>query len=163
MSSMQWKAVSLATALALSAAAHAQTPREHIVPLLDAHQHIMSPAATALVAPSPSPAGVDVPAPLADLLKARESVDAGKYASVFTDDALVFAEEHGRWWLGEERILDAIGNFPSDRRWIPVRHAADGTTGFIAGQLRDAEGNDTQISCWACGRRPTGAGASRRR
>ena len=143
MSSTQWKAIPLATALMLCATAHAQTPRDRIVPLLDAHQHIMSPAATALVAPPPSPPGVDVPAPLAALLRAREAVDTGAYASVFTDDALVFAEEHGRWWLGEDRILDAIGNFPSDRRFIPVRHAADGTTGFIAGLLRDPGGQDT--------------------
>src|SRR5688500_55251 len=88
------------------------TPRNQIVPLLDAHQHMMSPAAMALTVRQPSPPTATVPVALAELLSAREKgVDRSNYAALFTPDALLYAEEQGRWWTGEARILDALGNF----------------------------------------------------
>ena len=120
------------------------THRGQLTPLVDAHQHLMSPAATALVAPAPAPPSVTVPAPLATLLEARQGVsDRPGYDTVFTRGAVVYAEEHGRWWTGADRILDAIGNFPSGRRFIPIDYAVDGEAGFISGMLRTADGEDT--------------------
>jgi len=71
---------------------HVATPtaRAAIVPRVDAHQHLMSPAAQALIVPAPELAAVELPAELAELLAARERV-AGRppAGAVFADDALV--------------------------------------------------------------------------
>src|SRR5687768_13161290 len=97
----------LASACAGKPAPIGVTARNQIVPILDAHQHLMSPAAMALTVRQPPPPEVDVPAALAALLSAREKgVDQASYASLFTADAMVYAEEQGRWWMGTARILD---------------------------------------------------------
>ena len=138
-------------ALCISAAACAGksapigvTPRNQIVPILDAHQHLMSPAAMALTVRQPSPPAVEVPAALAALLSAREKgADQGSYASVFTSDAMVYAEEQGRWWMGTARILDALDNFGTGLRFVPTSYSLDATAGYVAGVLRTASGQDT--------------------
>jgi predicted TIM-barrel fold metal-dependent hydrolase len=120
------------------------TPRNQIVPVLDAHQHMMSPAAMAILVRQPSPPAVAVPAILTSLLGAREKgVDQANYASLFTQDAQVYAEEQGRWWTGEARILDALGNFGAELKFVPTSYALDGTAGYVAGVLRTAGGQDT--------------------
>ena len=119
------------------------TPRNQIVPLLDAHQHMMSPAAMALAAPRALPPAVTVPPDLSALLTLREGVtDATSYRALFAEDAVVFAEEHGRWWTGETQILDALDNFPK-RRFVPVSYAAGGAAGYVSGNLRNEAGEDT--------------------
>lgn len=120
------------------------TPRDQIVPRIDAHQHMMGPAAMGLLVREPSPPTVAVPAALAELLGARErGVDATNYAALYTTDAMVFAEEQGRWWTGEARILDALGNFGNGLRFEPTRFALDGAAGYVAGVLRTASGAET--------------------
>lgn len=120
------------------------TPRNRIVPLVDAHQHVMSPAAMALTVRQPSPPAVVVPAALAELLSARQrGVDQASYAALFAPDALVYAEEQGRWWTGAARILDALGNFGTGLQFVPSGYALDGTAGYVAGVLRTAAGQDT--------------------
>ncbi len=47
-------------------------PRNEIVPLIDAHQHMMGPAAMSTLTREPSPPPVAVPEALAKLLGARE-------------------------------------------------------------------------------------------
>jgi predicted TIM-barrel fold metal-dependent hydrolase len=120
------------------------TPRNQIVPVLDAHQHMMSPAAMALNVRQPSPPTVAVPAVLTELLSAREKgVDEASYAALFTPDAMLYAEEQGRWWTGAARILDALGNFGAEWRFLPTSFALDGSAGYVAGVLRTASGQDT--------------------
>jgi predicted TIM-barrel fold metal-dependent hydrolase len=120
------------------------TTRNQIVPIIDAHQHMMGPGALDLLKRVPSPPPVAAPAALADLLSAREKgVDEANYATMFTEDALLFAEEQGRWWTGKERILDALGNFGSELRFVPTSYAMDGAAGYVAGILRTASGEDT--------------------
>lgn len=120
------------------------TPRNQLIPLLDAHQHMMGPAAMALTVRPPSPPAVAVPASVADLLRARESgVDQANYAVLFAPDAMVYAEEHGRWWTGEARILDALGNFGTELKFVPTSYALDRSAGYVAGVLRTASGEDT--------------------
>jgi len=122
----------------------APAPRQTVVPLVDAHQHMMSPASMALTVRQPSPPAVTVPAVLADMLSAREKgVDQSGYAALFTPDAMVYAEEQGRWWTGEARILDALANFGAPRRFVPTSYALDGAAGYVAGVLRTASGQDT--------------------
>lgn len=105
---------------------------------------MMSPAAMVVAAPPPSPPPVAVPEPLADLLDARAKL-AGpeRYSDVFTRDAAIFAEENGRWWTGQERILDSIGNFPTALRFMTTSYALDGVAGHASGVLEDASGEDT--------------------
>ena len=120
------------------------TPRNRIVPLLDAHQHMMSPEAMALTAPPAPLPPIALPPALAELLRAREGVaDSASYAAVFSDDAMMLAEEQGRWRRGAETILDAIGNFPSGLSFVPKSYAVDGSAGFISGNLRDSAGQET--------------------
>ena len=120
------------------------TARNQIVPLVDAHQHLMSPAAMALNVRQPSPPAVVVPPVLAELLRARESgVDQASYPALFAPDAMVYAEEQGRWWTGEVRILDALGNFGAGLQFVPASYALDGSAGYVAGVLRTAGGQDT--------------------
>ncbi|HEY0810310.1 MAG TPA: amidohydrolase family protein, partial [Longimicrobiales bacterium] len=92
----------------------------------------------------PSPPAVDVPANLAELLTARQKgVDQASYSALFTDDAMVYAEEQGRWWTGQARILDALDNFGAERRFVPTSYALDGSAGYVAGVLRTSSGQDT--------------------
>lgn len=126
------------------AAGFAVSPRSQIVPLLDAHQHMMSPAAMDLVVLHPSLPTTTLPADLGRLLRAREAVaEALPYDSVYADDAIMLAEEEGRWWKGDERILDAIGNLPTGLRFVPKTYTVDGTAGFISGNVRPA-GSDEE-------------------
>ena len=134
--------------LVLAGCAHAtqrgSSSRSEIVPLVDAHQHMMSPAAMALNVRAPSPPAVDVPAELASVLSTREKdVDQAGYAALFTRDAMVYAEEQGRWWTGEARILDALDNFGLRRRFVPTSYALDGAAAYVAGVLRKESGEDT--------------------
>jgi predicted TIM-barrel fold metal-dependent hydrolase len=120
------------------------TPRNQIVPLLDAHQHMMGPAAMTTLTRQPSPPQIAVPAAIAEMLSARErGVDQASYAALFSADAQVFAEEQGRWWVGKDRILDSLGNFGAGRKFVPTSFAADQAAGFVSGILRSATGEDT--------------------
>lgn len=119
------------------------TERNQIVPLIDAHQHIMGPAAFSTLKREPSPPVIAVPAAVADVLSAREKgVDEADYAALFTEDAQVYAEEQGRWWTGQARILDSLGNFGDGWRFVPTSYAADGSAGYVSGILRAASGAD---------------------
>lgn len=120
------------------------TPRNLIVPLLDAHQHMMSPAAMALNVRPPSPPAIAVPRALANLLSAREKgVDDGSYDALFAPDAMLLAEEHARWWSGKARILDSLGNFGGGRQFVPTSYSLDRSAGYVAGVLRTDKGDDT--------------------
>lgn len=152
---------SLCGALQLAACVHAPVPaapaaapavagaaapmkRDQIVPLVDAHQHMMSPAAMALPGIHPDLPAIDLPAALATLLKSRESFsNASDYDQIFSGDAILFAEEHGRWWTGKERLVDAIANFPSELRFVPTAYASSGSAGFISGHLQSSDGAST--------------------
>jgi uncharacterized protein len=113
------------------------SPRSHIVPLVDAHQHMMSPAAMALTSVHPPLPIITLPADLERVLRAREAAgDPATFASAYTADAIMLAEEQGRWWKGEERILDAISNLPSGFRFIPKTYAVGDAAGFISGNVR---------------------------
>ncbi len=74
---------------------------------------------------------------------AKGGVDETNYEALFTTDALVFAEEQGRWWKGEARILDALANFGPGRRFVPASYAMDASAGYIAGVLHEQSGEST--------------------
>lgn len=147
--------ISILAGLLLAACAHGPpatdatsrvgvTARSAIVPLIDAHQHMMGPAAMSTLRREASPPAVSVPPPVAALLRARESgVDEASFATLFTADAQVYAEEQGRWWTGRARILDSLDNFGSPGTFVPTSYAADGNAGYVAGVLRPASGEDS--------------------
>jgi predicted TIM-barrel fold metal-dependent hydrolase len=144
--------MTLLAAVLLSSCAHPQPQHEaafgvaartEIVPIVDAHQHMMSAAAMALTTPAAPPAAIELPNDLANLLRAREAFSGDNYADLFTADAIVFTEEQGRWRTGEERIVDAIVHFPTELRFVPHGYAADGSAGYIAGSLQTASGERT--------------------
>lgn len=119
------------------------TPRNQIVPLLDAHQHLMGPLAMAVNVRAPSPPEIAIPGVLADLLAAREKgVDGASYDALFTPDAMLLADGHARWWTGKARILDALGGSGRGLRFVPTSYALDGSAGYLAGVLRGPSGRD---------------------
>jgi predicted TIM-barrel fold metal-dependent hydrolase len=54
----------------------------------------------------------------------------------------MLAEEEGRWWKGDAKILDAIGNLPPGLRFIPKTHRVDGAAGFISGNVRRGQSSE---------------------
>lgn len=129
---------------AVASATNGASLRTGIVPLLDAHQHLMGPAAMSTLTREPSPTPVTLPPALEELLRAREGgVNEANYAEIFTPDAQVFAEEQGRWWTGEASIRDSIGNFGNDHRFVPTSFAADGSAGFVSGVLESESEEET--------------------
>lgn len=111
--------------------------RSRIVPLVDAHQHMMSPAAQALIVPHPELPAIALPAELERLLRARERVSgAPPVGAVFAEDALIREWAEGRWWKGAERINRFMNNLERRVRFVPKAYAVDGRAGYIAGNIR---------------------------
>jgi uncharacterized protein len=118
--------------------------RSHIAPLVDGHQHMMGPGALSLLARQPAPPAVELPATLATMLRRREKgIDKSSYGTLYAPDALVFAEEHGQWWTGEDRILDALENFGTGYRFVATAYAIDRSAAYVAGILKDSSGRDS--------------------
>jgi predicted TIM-barrel fold metal-dependent hydrolase len=112
-------------------------PRDQIVPLVDAHQHSMSPMAQAVVVLHPELPPVALPPELDPLLRAREKVSgAPPVGDVFAEDAIILQFQEGRWWKGHERINRFMNNWPPGIRLIPRAYAVDGSAGYIAGGVR---------------------------
>lgn len=118
------------------------TPRNQIAPLVDAHQHMMSPAAMALTEPAAMPEALALPRALDELLRARETLSRDTYAQIFDPQVIVFAEEQGRWRSGQDVVLDAISNFPT-RRFVAHSFSSDDSAGYIAGSLQNEAGVST--------------------
>lgn len=128
---------------ASTGAGFAVSPRSRIVPLVDAHLHMMSPLAMSILSRHPSLPPITLPPELDRLLRSREAVSNPlPFDSVYTDDAIMLAEEEGRWWKGDARILDAISNLPAGLRFIPKAHQVDGAAGFISGNVSRAESSE---------------------
>lgn len=111
--------------------------RDLIVPLVDAHQHLMSPTAQAVVVPHPELPPISLPAELDALLRANErSWGAPPVGPLFTEDGIILQTEEGRWWKGHARIDRFTNNLERGPRFIPKAYAADGSAGYIAGNVR---------------------------
>lgn len=145
------RAVALVAALALIGCAHQSPPvagalgstpstvrpRDQIIPLVDAHQHSMSPTAQKLIVLHPELPPVTLPPELDRLLRDREKVSgAPPVGDVFTEDAIILQFQEGRWWKGHERINRFINNLSPGLKFIPRGYAADGSSGYIAGGVR---------------------------
>src|SRR5436190_6878785 len=129
--------------LAQNAAPKPGSRRADIVPLVAAHQHLMSPAGVALLPPEPPLATVSLPPELDQLLRRREKVSgAPPTGDLFTEDAIIQELQEGRWQKGRDRIDSFLGFMEKNLRYVPSAYSADGSTGWIAGTIR--EGTSTE-------------------
>src|SRR5829696_5280510 len=121
--------------------------RVDIVPLVAAHQHLMSPAGVALVPPEPSLATITLPPDLDQLLRRREKVSgAPPTADLFTEDAIIQELQDGRWKLGREKIDLFLGFMDRNLRYVPSAYAAEGNVGWIAGTIRQGTSTDETLN-----------------
>ena len=116
------------------------TARTRIEPKVDAHQHLMSPAAQALVVLHPELPVIVLPPELAALLRARERVSgAPPVEGLFSDDAIIREWGEGRWWQGRARIERFLNNLERRVRFVPKAYAAGERAGYIAGNIQVLE------------------------
>ena len=117
--------------------------RARIEPRIDAHQHLMSPAAQALVVLHPELVAIQLPPDLARLLRAREQVSgAPPVGELFTDDAIIREWSEGRWWQGRARIDRFMNHLEKRVRLVPKAYAADDRAGYVAGNIEVLETGD---------------------
>jgi predicted TIM-barrel fold metal-dependent hydrolase len=123
----------------------ARPSRNEIVPLADHHQHIMGPGAISMVALPPSLPAVTLPPELERLLREREQISGTRdLRGVYTDDAQILdvseAEDH--WMRGADAIRYMVAAYAPDMRFVPNAYRIDGTSGYVAGVVRDAGSTD---------------------
>lgn len=111
-------------------------------PLIDYHEHLMSPAAALRQSATPLPP-VALPPELATVLKDRSEVwnDSAKLGALYTEDAIVF-DDRGREWLrGRTAVAAHMSTlFARAHRVTPVAFSVTGGAGYIAGYYsRDIE------------------------
>jgi predicted TIM-barrel fold metal-dependent hydrolase len=121
--------------------------RVDIVPLVAAHQHLMSPAGVALVPPEPPLATITLPPGLDELLRRREKVSgAPPTGELFTEDAIIQELQEGRWQRGREKIDLFLGFMDRNLRYVPSAYAADGSAAWIAGTIRQGASTDETLN-----------------
>src|SRR5688500_5378565 len=121
--------------------------RVDIVPLVAAHQHLMSPAGVALVPPEPPLATITLPPDLDQLLRRREKVSgAPPTGDLFTEDAIIQELQEGRWQRGREKIDLFLGFMDRDLHYVPSAYAAEGSAGWIAGTVRQGKSTDETLN-----------------
>jgi len=122
------------------------SPRERIVPRVDAHQHLMSAAAQALTVPEDDLPAIALPAELAALLAERERVAGNPpVGDLFRDDALVVQLQEGRWRRGRSAVDRYNNNILKGVRFVAKAYALGDRSGWIAGTVRVPEANDDSL------------------
>ncbi len=98
---------------------------------------MMSPTAQAVVVLHPPLPAITLPPELDQLLKATEKASgAPPVGDLFTPEAIIVQTEEGRWWKGHGRIDRFMNNLWRNPRYVPKAYAADGSAGYIAGNIR---------------------------
>ena len=109
-----------------------------IIPLIDHHQHLFSPAKAEVVYEAPL-AEIRLPNQLADLIHNREQrqKDVSALILLYTADALMLNtqdEDNPSWVRGKDAIAKEIAAyFDSPYRITPVAVRIDGQTAFVTG------------------------------
>lgn len=105
-----------------------------LAPSADHHQHLMSPAATAVYSPAPLPA-VKLPEDLALLLKQRgERVkDLASLRQLYTPDAWILRYSMPGWGRGDEALSSLETVFYGHDRLTPVFFRTNGSTSNLGG------------------------------
>ena len=113
-------------------------------PAADHHQHLWSASATAFVSTPPLPA-IELPAPLAALLKERaERTDPAALASLYTQDALRLDPGGAIFLRGRDEAAGRAAASGGRFRMLPVAYKIDGPAGYIAGTFVDGTGASTR-------------------
>ena len=116
-------------------AGHSPNPPVAAPPLVDHHQHLMSPRA---VGPAP-PAfpNIELPSPLAGVLAARNRViETGEPGDVFLEDAMILDVENYLWRRGADAIEGIAGTYTPDTRFFPNGYTLGDSTAFVTGMIR---------------------------
>ena len=121
--------------------------RGDIVPIVAAHQHLMSPAGVALVPPEPPLAPIQLPTDLDRLLRRREKVSgAPPTGDLFTEDAIIQELQEGRWQRGRQKIDLFLGFMDRNLRYVPSAFAVDGDVAWVAGTIRQGTSTDETLN-----------------
>lgn len=125
------------------------TPRHRIVPLVDAHQHLLSPASAAMINGPALLERVEAPPELQPLLVQRGERwnDAAGLAELYTPDAILQlggSNPPFGWLSGPASIADRVADgrwFQRAYRLMPVRYAMGESIAQVAGYYVTVEGN----------------------
>lgn len=148
--------LAIALALAVQGCAYPTRPiagslpaETHVVPLVDHHQHLVSPAATRGDYPPPL-AVVKLPPEIAGLVARRQAAgtDAKALAELYSEQALalnLFNEDLPTWVRGRAAVAEHIATlFAKPYRMEPVAVTADASHATVAGYyLRASSGKRT--------------------
>lgn len=140
----QW-VVRLAAGMVLAAPASGQASEyaDRVVPQVDHHQHLLSPAGAEMINAAPEPSGL-VPAGIADLLERRAAAwdRAEALAPLFVADALTFNQFDNEYVRGREAVSGFLSTlFARAYRFIPTAYAIDRDDARVYGYYsREVEG-----------------------
>jgi len=110
-------------------------------PLVDHHQHLLSPAVARLLSQVPLPM-VDLPSELDALLQARARVaqDAAIVAGLYTDDAFLVRSGGPNWIRGREAIEAWwTSNRAQISRLTPVGWSVSGSSGYVSAYVTQGD------------------------
>ncbi|HEX8233184.1 MAG TPA: amidohydrolase family protein [Caulobacteraceae bacterium] len=127
--------------LAVLTAGAASAQGTRTVPLVDHHQHLLSPASAArLVIEPPTP--VVLPAEFAQLLKAREAAwnDKAGLAAIFTPDAAVLDDREHVWLKADKAVELVAGRFARPYQVTPIAFSQSSDDAYIAGYFSRGSG-----------------------
>lgn len=112
--------------------------RSELVPRVDHHQHLMSPAA--IRPPEPLLPAIQLPEELARLLRRRGEISGSTTPSdLFTEDAQLLRILEGNWLHGSKAVHEYLGFVEKGLQYIPNAYGMDGSSGYIAGTVREGE------------------------
>ena len=115
--------------------------RSAIVPAVDAHQHLMSPAIAEHQSEKP-PATVNLPADLAAFLKARISASRDRAAlpELYTERAWFLESFNPAFIQTRDSIVDWwVGSTDSPYDLVPIGFGIEGSAAFITSYLTDSK------------------------
>jgi uncharacterized protein len=124
------------------AAAIAAPRRDQIVPLVDHHQHLMSPAGAEQVNKW-LPRTVELPAEVALLLRQRSELwnKPVALAELYAPDSFILPTNDRKWLSGHRQVAEYITKrFGSPYRLTPTQYTSAGNTAAIAGFYSRGEG-----------------------
>jgi len=116
-----------------------------LVPRIDYHRHLQSPAAARRGAEPPLPT-VDLPSDLGRLLRERTERwnDVPALAELYTEQS-VLLDPGPRWIRGRLAVAERVaGYFRAAYRVAPIAWSAEGATGHIAGYFTRGDGASTR-------------------
>lgn len=137
------------------ASAGAGQARGRLAPLVDHHQHLLSPASAEARLPA-----TRLPEALSRFLRERELRwnDSAGLVKLFAEDAVLFTGS--KWIDGRKAIADYLADgYTGPYRFKPASYRVDGTDGQVAGYVVEDDGTNVHFAFFhlALSRGPDGA------